>query len=110
MKRVGAEFKSENEGTLAIATTHTQARYVLPRAIERFVKRYPTVRLGLRQGARGGDLHRGREAHGAGVDHRAGDRWQLFWDLHLVLGVQYTRLSLYKNSVSVKVIEDIANP
>ena len=30
LKRVGAEFKAEDVGTLAIATTHTQARYVLP--------------------------------------------------------------------------------
>jgi LysR family cys regulon transcriptional activator len=33
LKRVGAEYKSEDTGTLAIATTHTQARYVLPRVI-----------------------------------------------------------------------------
>src|SRR5204863_991851 len=30
LKRVGAEFKSEDTSTLAIATTHMQARYVLP--------------------------------------------------------------------------------
>ena len=33
LKRVGAEYKSEDEGTFAIATTHTQARYVLPRVL-----------------------------------------------------------------------------
>jgi len=30
LKRVAEEFRSEDEGVLAIATTHTQARYVLP--------------------------------------------------------------------------------
>jgi LysR family cys regulon transcriptional activator len=50
LKRVGAEFKSEDTGTLAIATTHTQARYVLPPVLKRFADRYPKVRLLLHQG------------------------------------------------------------
>src|SRR6202171_2395511 len=50
LKRVGAEFKSEDTGTLAIATTHMQARYVLPPVLKRFADRYPKVRLLLRQG------------------------------------------------------------
>jgi LysR family cys regulon transcriptional activator len=50
LKRVGAEFKSEDTGTLAIATTHTQARYVLPQVLKRFAERYPKVRLLLHQG------------------------------------------------------------
>jgi DNA-binding transcriptional LysR family regulator len=39
LKRVGAEFKSEDTGALAIATTHTQARYVLPPVLKRFAER-----------------------------------------------------------------------
>jgi LysR family cys regulon transcriptional activator len=50
LKRVGAEYKSEDEGTLAIATTHTQARYVLPRVVRDFSDRYPKVKLELHQG------------------------------------------------------------
>jgi LysR family cys regulon transcriptional activator len=50
LKRVGAEFKSEDTGTLAIATTHTQARYVLPPVLKRFAESYPKVRLLLHQG------------------------------------------------------------
>jgi LysR family cys regulon transcriptional activator len=50
LKRVGAEFKAEDTGTLAIATTHTQARYVLPRVLTQFSERYPKVRLLLHQG------------------------------------------------------------
>jgi len=50
LKRVGAEFSNEASGTLTIATTHTQARYVLPRVIAEFSRRYPNVRLELHQG------------------------------------------------------------
>ena len=50
LKRVAEEFRGEDTGTLSIATTHTQARYTLPKVIGTFMKRYPDVRLSLRQG------------------------------------------------------------
>jgi LysR family transcriptional regulator, cys regulon transcriptional activator len=50
LRRVGAEFRSEDTGTLSIATTHTQARYVLPRIIRDFAARYPKVKVLLHQG------------------------------------------------------------
>lgn len=50
LRRIGAEFKSEDTGTLAIATTHLQARYVLPPVLKRFAERYPKVRVLLQQG------------------------------------------------------------
>ncbi len=50
LKRVGAEFRNDDAGTLAIATTHTQARYVLPPVLQGFAQRYPQIRLALRQG------------------------------------------------------------
>ena len=50
LRRVGAEFKAEDSGTLSIATTHTQARYVLPPVLKKFAERYPKVRLLLHQG------------------------------------------------------------
>jgi len=50
LKRVGAEFHNEDEGTLAIATTHLQARYVLPPVLRDFALRYPKVKLELHQG------------------------------------------------------------
>lgn len=50
LKRVGEEFGSEASGRFTIATTHTQARYVLPAAIKRFMERYPSVQLTLHQG------------------------------------------------------------
>jgi LysR family cys regulon transcriptional activator len=50
LKRLGQEMSERTGGTLAIATTHTQARYVLPKVIERFIQRHPTVELQLKQG------------------------------------------------------------
>jgi LysR family cys regulon transcriptional activator len=50
LKRAGAEFADEKLGTLTIATTHTQARYALPRAVAAFKQRYPGVRLLIHQG------------------------------------------------------------
>ncbi len=39
------------QGSLTIATTHTQARYALPSVIKTFTQRYPAVRLVLHQGS-----------------------------------------------------------
>lgn len=50
LRHVGSEFSGEAVGNLAIATTHTQARYVLPPVIGAFIERYPGVKLSLRQG------------------------------------------------------------
>jgi len=50
LKRAGEEFANQKLGTLTVATTHTQARYALPRAVTAFKKRYPKVRLTLHQG------------------------------------------------------------
>jgi LysR family cys regulon transcriptional activator len=50
LKRAGEEFANEKLGTLTVATTHTQARYALPKAVAAFKKRYPDVRLVLHQG------------------------------------------------------------
>lgn len=51
LRMVGEEFSRESEGILSIATTHTQARYALPSVIQRFIQRYPKVRLNLHQGS-----------------------------------------------------------
>lgn len=51
IKRVAEEFHDADRGDLAIATTHTQARYALPRVIQPFRKRYPRVSLHLHQGS-----------------------------------------------------------
>ncbi len=50
LKAVAADLNQDNRGTLSIATTHTQARYVLPPVVQAFRERYPDVELHLHQG------------------------------------------------------------
>jgi len=50
LKRAGEDFAGEKSGTLTIATTHTQARYALPKAVAAFKRRYPKVQLFIHQG------------------------------------------------------------
>jgi LysR family cys regulon transcriptional activator len=50
VRRLAREFSDPDRGTLSIATTHTQARYVLPPIIKKFISRYPDVALHMHQG------------------------------------------------------------
>jgi LysR family transcriptional regulator, cys regulon transcriptional activator len=50
LKRIGEEYSKQDAGTLSIATTHTQARYVLPEPVAQLRKRFPKVQIGLHQG------------------------------------------------------------
>ncbi len=50
LKQVGQEYQEQDSGQLILATTHTQARYMLPPVVKQFIKRYPKVKLGLHQG------------------------------------------------------------
>ena len=50
IRNVAQEYCDNKKGTLAIATTHTQARYALPNVVEAFMKRYPGVSLNIHQG------------------------------------------------------------
>ena len=50
IKSLTAEYRDHKQGQLAIATTHTQARYTLPDVINQFRNRYPDVDLHLHQG------------------------------------------------------------
>src|SRR5688572_25084024 len=50
LKRIGEEFSKQDAGTLSIATTHTQARYILPEPVALLRRRYPKVSVSLHQG------------------------------------------------------------
>ncbi len=50
LKRIGDEYALQDTGTLSIATTHTQARYVLPEPVAALRKKYPKVAVSLHQG------------------------------------------------------------
>lgn len=49
LKRIGEQFSAQDSGTLSIATTHTQARYVLPVPVARLREAYPKVNVSLHQ-------------------------------------------------------------
>jgi LysR family cys regulon transcriptional activator len=49
LKRIGEQFSAQDSGTLSIATTHTQARYVLPVPVARLREAYPKVNISLHQ-------------------------------------------------------------
>ena len=51
IEQVTADFRARDDGELRVATTHTQARYVLPAVVGEFRRRYPAVRLTLLQGS-----------------------------------------------------------
>jgi len=50
IKKIGQEHNDPHKGSLAIATTHTQARYSLPPVIQKFISKYPNVDLHMHQG------------------------------------------------------------
>ena len=50
IKGLASDYTSPTEGNLAVATTHTQARYTLPNVIAGFVPKYPKVSLTVIQG------------------------------------------------------------
>src|SRR5574344_736448 len=49
LKRIGEQYSAQDSGTLSIATTHTQARYVLPPAVAKLREQYPKVTISLHQ-------------------------------------------------------------
>ncbi|MBC3873993.1 CysB family HTH-type transcriptional regulator [Undibacterium flavidum] len=51
LRQAGNDYSDQARGTLAIATTHTQARYVLPKVVQQFRLAFPEVRIALQQSA-----------------------------------------------------------
>jgi LysR family cys regulon transcriptional activator len=51
LRHASQEYAEEQSGTLTIATTHTQARYMLPRVVQAFRVAFPQVRIALQQSA-----------------------------------------------------------
>lgn len=50
IRSLASDFYQEEEGTLTIAATNTQARYILPEILRELRQQYPKVRLNLHQG------------------------------------------------------------
>lgn len=53
LKALADQFRGRDEGRLTVATTHTQARYALPRVVVQFRRLFPKVHLALHQGSPG---------------------------------------------------------
>lgn len=51
IKNLAEQYSQQDSGRLTIATTHTQARYALPKVVTEFKKLYPKVHLKLHQGS-----------------------------------------------------------
>lgn len=51
IRQIALEYTDPGKGHLSIATTHTQARYRLPRVIGSFIAQYPDVALHMHQGS-----------------------------------------------------------
>ena len=51
LRRIGEQYSAQDSGTLSIATTHTQARYVLPLPVARLREAFPKVNVSLHQGS-----------------------------------------------------------
>jgi LysR family transcriptional regulator, cys regulon transcriptional activator len=49
LRQASQEYSAEKRGTLTVATTHTQARYALPRVVQGFRNAFPDVRIALQQ-------------------------------------------------------------
>jgi LysR family cys regulon transcriptional activator len=65
LHQIGKAFMEQESGFLTVATTHTQARYALPRVVQQFRSLYPKVRLSLQEGdpARVAEMVRQGHAH-----------------------------------------------
>ena len=51
LRRIGEQYSAQDSGTLSIATTHTQARYVLPVPVANLREAFPKVNVSLHQGS-----------------------------------------------------------
>jgi LysR family transcriptional regulator, cys regulon transcriptional activator len=49
IKKLGEQFSNKDKGQLSVATTHTQARYALPKVVTEFKKEFPKVNLVLHE-------------------------------------------------------------
>ena len=50
IQQAAHEFSKSNRGSLTIATTHTQAQFILPPILQQFSQQYPHIELRVHQG------------------------------------------------------------
>ena len=92
IKQLSRDHQNPAHGTLSIATTHTQARYVLPNIIKDFILKYPDVTLNIVQGT---PTHVSEEAASGEVDLAvAYDDLELYGDLAMMPCYRWNRCIL----------------
>ncbi len=50
IKQAAREYSMANRGSLSIATTHTQAQFILPKILQQYSQKYPRIDLQVHQG------------------------------------------------------------
>ncbi len=111
IQQVAQEYADEKKGSLSIATTHTQARYVLPATISTFIARYPEVSLHMHQGT---PMQISEMAADGAVDFAiATEAMELFSDLLMMPCYRWNRCVLVPKNhalaqLSSLTIEDVA--
>jgi LysR family cys regulon transcriptional activator len=112
IKQVAQEFSNEKKGSLALATTHTQARYALPKKIQTFIDSYPEVSLHMHQGT---PMQISEMAADGTVDFAiATEAMDLFSDLVMMPCYRWNRSIVVPKGhplcqVSNLTLEDVAN-
>ena len=105
IKQLSRDHQNPAHGTLSIATTHTQARYVLPNIIKDFILKYPDVTLNIVQGT---PTHVSEEAASGDVDLAvAYDDLELYGDLAMMPCYRWNRCILVPKDHPLVNIENI---
>ncbi len=92
IKQLAQEHNDPKKGSLSIATTHTQARYALPKVIESFINKYPEVSLHMHQGT---PMQISEQAADGAVDFAiATEALELFHDLLMMPCYRWNRCIL----------------
>ena len=50
IKQAAREYSNANRGSLSLATTHTQAQFILPPVLQKFTNKYPRIDMQVHQG------------------------------------------------------------
>ncbi len=105
IKQLASEYSAPNRGSLSIATTHTQARYALPRVIESFIQKYPGVSLHMHQGT---PMQISEMASEGGVDFAiATEALELFSNLLMMPCYRWNRCVLVPRDHPLAALDEI---
>ena len=106
IKQLSRDHQNPAHGTLSIATTHTQARYVLPNIIKDFILKYPDVTLNIVQGT---PTHVSEEAASGEVDLAvAYDDLELYGDLAMMPCYRWNRCILVPRDHPLALLEQLS--